>query len=371
MDNYGAELQAYALQYKLNKLGFDCENIDYPFYKNPEFRITKAGRSPFRIGLKNRIKEFLMRQFLRVKSYIGTAAERRRRERFQQFYQQTGHSSRRYLSIEELYRDKSKNYDVYIAGSDQIWNPRTPVSLAPYFLTFAPEGSRKISYASSFGVSSLAPEMFSQYNEWLKNLDAVSVRESSGADIVRAVSGREAEHVLDPTLLLDAEDWQNVMSVEAVPDYPYLLLYDLLSSREIVEFARKIAIQRKLKIIRICRSSWTPEEKGICNIADAGPAEFIGLFSSASFVVTNSFHGTVFSIIFKKEFYTVIPDIMSNSGRVASLLANVALTDRSIKASECSKVSGPGNDIDYAVVFEKLDNSRVRSLDFLIHAVEG
>lgn len=361
--NYGAELQAYALQRKLNDLGFDSENIDYPFYKNRDFRITSNNRSPFPIGLKNRLKEFILPITVRFQKSLLRSKYRKREANFERFYQTTKHSSRRYLSMLELYNDKTLKYDVYIAGSDQIWNPRAPISLAPYFLTFAPETACKISYASSFGVKDIPESYFPQYQEWFSNLNHISVRETSGIKLVEDMTGRNATQVLDPTLLLEAEEWKSI-AIPPACTQSYILLYDLLKSTEAIILAKHIAKEKGYRILRICRSAVMEHIDGVENIADAGPFEFLGLFMNASFVVTNSFHGTAFSIIFQQPFYTVIPCTMHNSSRIHSLLNLLELSHRQISAENIGNIEDFGQ-IDYSECQSRLKQAQMESLNFI------
>lgn len=366
--NYGAELQAYALQRAINIFGFDCENINYPFYKNPVHVKCFASKPDFKLSLQNRLKEFLFPLQQRFFEFYHVKMEQERNFSFNNFHcQHTRQSTIRYLSLNDLYISPPV-YDVYMVGSDQVWNPRCGTSLKPYFLTFAPPHAKKISYASSFGVTFLPPETIPQYATWLKDFDAISVREKSAVELVDKICGREAIQVLDPTLLLTPDDWLQVATNQPVFNEPYILLYDLLPSRPLVEFALHIARIKKLKILRICRSSGQKNDAGIHNLATAGPAEFLRAFADAAFVVTNSFHGTVFSLIFNKSFYAVIPDRMQNAGRIHSLLDLVGLQSRCVSESEVghADIATP---IDYSVVNTQLEAERAKSEAFLKNAL--
>lgn len=207
-DNYGAELQAYALQGKLNGMGVECENIDFPFYKNPAFHKFRCRRSEYSIGWRNQLKEILF-PFLRwLRGRKNRKLVQQRAERFQDFYLSTRRSKKRYLSVQELYADPPR-YDVYITGSDQVWNPRIPIAHAPFFLDFAPPAAPRIAYASSFGVEKLPSEAERFFRQWLMAYSHISVREQSSVDLIRKLTGKEAVHVLDPTLLLSGQRRKN------------------------------------------------------------------------------------------------------------------------------------------------------------------
>lgn len=141
----------------------------------------------------------------------------------------------------------------------------------------------------------------------MDNLDYISVREQSGVTLVKELSNKKVHLVLDPTLLLNKTDWSKVM--KQYPNMPskYILIYQLSDSKAIVELALKISKQYNLKVYRICKRAYAnTHNKGIINIADAGPAEFLSLICNATYIVTNSFHGTAFSINFNVPFYSIV-----------------------------------------------------------------
>lgn len=310
-NNFGAELQAYALQKKLQLMGYDAENIDYVFYKNPAHRKTNRSRPSFKLSLVNRVKELL---FPILKPFKANP-------KFEKFVSEHIKLSKSYVTMDALYADPPK-YDVYVVGSDQVWNPRTASNLEPYFLTFAPKGSRKISYASSFGVRNLPPSAYLKFSQWLEDFEAISVREEAGKKLAKNFAFCvEPECVVDPTLLLTAEDWSQVtdLNTEAQRhEGGYVLLYDLIASDGAVELARKWAKKLGVEVVRI-------------GDGDYGPAEFVSLFANAKAVVTTSFHGTAFSTIFQKPFYSVIPKGMTNASRIESLVGALGVSNRLLR----------------------------------------
>ena len=146
VDNYGAELQSFAFQYKLNKMGYDAENIDYLFYKNKRHKREAISRPFYSFPLKNRLKEVCLPKIEAFKSFFYRRAALRRKKGFEAFHQKYNkYSSKVYTSYSELYENVPE-YDVYCVGSDQVWSPSCYTSLHPYFLTFAPRYKKKISY---------------------------------------------------------------------------------------------------------------------------------------------------------------------------------------------------------------------------------
>ncbi len=362
VNNYGAELQAYALQKKLEMLGFDSEIIDYLYYKHPDYIFTKQARPLLNIGFMNNLKERAYPWIEKLTRFIHKQSPRRS-QRFDLFHlQHTRMSDKTYRSMDELYAAELP-YDVFMVGSDQVWSPRANVSLKPYFLTFAPDGKKTISYASSFGVATIPREAEGVYADCLKHIQHLSVREEQGVDIIRNLTGRKAEHVVDPTLLLTAEEWRRI-TIEPPIEKPYVLLYDLIHSPYAVDLALHIARLCGLSVVRICGAAKI-NRTGVVNIIDAGPAEFLGLFANAAYVVTNSFHGTAFSVNFHKPFFTVVPEGKANTSRLHSFIKTLVLDSRLV--SEGSPF--PSLDtlaLDFSEADTRLDNVRARSLDFLL-----
>lgn len=361
--NYGAELQAFATQYILNKMGYDAEIINYVFYKNSRHIKTKKSKPVFSFSLKQHLAEYLLPKIQKIKALLNKKQDQIRNSRFESFHKANTKFSKEYRTIEELYNNPPM-YDVYISGSDQIWNPDIYSSVKPYFLTFAPKNSKKISYASSFGKNFLQPIVAKKYSKWLNDYSAISTREVTGVKIINNL-GFNAECVLDPTLLLNNDEWRKVEKKQENIPQNYLLIYELISSKYLTNIAKHIAQHRGLKIVRICKDSYIEDsDNSIINIINAGPAEFVYLFSHATYIVTNSFHGTAFSINLCKDFNVVISSKRSNSNRQRNILNLTNLKDRLIEeGSDISNINC--SKIDYKLVTNLLDKEREKSLSFL------
>ena len=176
VNNYGAELQAFSLQYKLRKMGYQAEIINYLYYKNPDFVKEKKSLPLIKTTLKNKIKDFILKWLDIYSSSKHPVIAKLRKKRFNDFHKLNTKLSKTYTSYSQLY-DEVHEYDVYMVGSDQVWNPNNGTNLAPFFLTFAPKNSVKVSFASSFGVESISKQYYSQYKEWLNNIDFDSLIE--------------------------------------------------------------------------------------------------------------------------------------------------------------------------------------------------
>jgi hypothetical protein len=276
-------------------------------------------------------------------------------------------SPKLYFSLKDL-NQENHPYDVFIVGSDQVWNPRMNASMDPYFLSFVQPGKRRIAYGASFGVSNFSDEVKKVIKGQLDKFDAISMRETSGVQLVESLTGREAFPVVDPTLLLDESEWSQV-SVPPSVKGDYILIYELKYSRQLTRMATQLAIKLGIKkIIRLCGDGWQSRSNEVEDVLDAGPAEFVGLFQRASFVITNSLHGTLFSIIFRKPFYYVNPQGSQNSGRISELLELTGLEDRYIEERDVAKEESILK-IDYRETALRLKQMKVDSLAYLQRAI--
>lgn len=367
VNNYGAELQAMASLRVLQDMGgHHVEIIDYCYYKNWNFKDTRMSE-PFKpLGIKEKMMYRLKYRIINmlvanILPFICPSVKRRA-QRFARFHRDNTPMSRKYLSMPDLYQAKM-DYDVYVVGSDQVWNPSASSSIEPYFLTFAPKNAKKISFASSFGVSEIDDALRDRYRNLLANIDDISVREQVGANLVKSLTGRDATCVLDPTLMLDEEKWGKVMRI--YPDMPskYILVYQLLPSDTLPSLARKMAEDMNCPIYYLTKRAYcvnTP--RGMKVIKDAGPAEFVWLIKNASCVLTNSFHGTAFSVNFGTPFYAVLIPDRGGNARITSLLHSVGLMDRIIYEGE---VMPTFSDYDNRNVRIKLEEKRADSMFFL------
>ena len=229
------------------------------------------------------------------------------------------------------------NYDIYCVGSDQVWNYQKGYSILPFLLDFVPKGKKKIAFASSIGLSSLSVEANDIFKYYLSDFDALAVRESQASDLLSKLLHRKIDVVLDPTLLLTKKEWQKVADYNLCPKERYLLLYivTIKPCKYAIELAERIAKNKGLKIVRLFRSAATYGSKSsMINLPEAGPSDFIGLIENADFVVTNSFHGTVFSINFQIPFYTIIKSGKATNSRLHSVLEKLKMPNRLLTANE-------------------------------------
>ncbi len=356
--HYGAQLQAYAAMRALTELGHPCQIIDY----RPEYDA----------GLNDLFRKGGLRAHLtNVHTAAHLAAMRRRGARFDAFVSEhmvlTPH---RYTTYEQLC-NMPPDLDIFVAGSDQIWNPNIFPNKQfdpAYLLGFAGD-RRRMSYAPSFAVSKLPEDKAKQLKEYLEPFSALSVREKRGQALVERCTGRTAYVVLDPTLLLRREDWA---ALAQAPKYkkPYILCYFVSDPGAVASYAKALAERTGLPIVQLAGAR---RKINGCSemVYDAGPREFLGLFRNADYVVTNSFHGAVFSLQFGRPFFTAVsPKELVNptDSRIYSLLSRLGCADRIVGLESTADVEAP---MDYDTINAKLEDARADSLAYLKAAIEG
>lgn len=379
-DNYGAELQAFALQWKLNSLGYDAEVI------NLEKRNIDMKRNPDVImgAIKQRFKQegvfaivSIVRKFLETKKRITDedkykAINENKHKLFERFFENKVRHSEKYYTLDEISNATDLKYDVYIAGSDQIWNYIHTDRLDVYFLMFANKfKAKKISYAASVSIYDIPKKWRAAYKTYFENIDVLSVRELHGAELVSKYSNKKAEVVLDPTFLLTKEDWVREVANDCGVEGDYLLIYTLSGSPHIRKMAHDIARRLNLKVVNI-KSGYSDEpDDGTINVYEIGPAEWVGLWSKAKYVVTDSFHGTAFSINFNIPFTTLVnPNSMMNS-RVLSILKIMNLESRIVYDTLKGDLKPNDIALDFTETNRILKQWKEKSLKFLLHALNS
>lgn len=357
--NYGAALQAYALlkvlRDKYTQDNLQIEIIDY----NPGSFTGVKGCFNL-INIKD-IKSFL----IELESLILFHQFNKVEKSFRRFIQGKNNLSA-YAAVKN---DISNDYDILISGSDQIWNPGVTGGLDEAFYLNFPQipSVKKVAYASSFGGAKFKDEQLRKVINYLKDFDFLSCREKDGKEYIEEITGRDCEHVLDPSLLLDKNDWganiENVSSkIKNISDKKYLLIYRLSNSGLIYSCANEIAKKYGLKIYEIGRK--LRKEKCVDKVLKSvTPEEFLYLFKNAEYIVTNSFHGTAFSINFSKNFYSVLPP--GRTSRITSLAAVLGLEER-IATNTVSDIK----DIDYNCVNVKLSELREQSKKYLFESID-
>jgi hypothetical protein len=358
VSNYGSLLQAYALQCAIERLGFEPFHVDYIHRSEGAWEGCRAQLR----GSGRWNRNALTRAFYVLVRLPERLLEARKFARWR--------SSILRLSS-ECYRDDGALADrypsagVYCTGSDQVWNATARGTLDwNYFLSFLRPDVRRIAYASSFGRETLTQAEAVAAETHLSRYNAVSVRELSGVRILEAM-GVPAVRVLDPTFLLTADEW-SVLIPDRAPKRAYLLVYRLNASAAFDEYARRIAKARGLDLVRVTMKAHDAAGGGKPRILPE-VGDFLWYFKNAEIVITDSFHGTVFSIIFNTPFLEFLPGRFQI--RNLDILQLTGLTDRIV--DDPDDVSRADNQIDFAAVNEILTRERERSMQFLEAAIQG
>lgn len=340
--NYGAFLQAFALATYLNNKGYYARIIDYRKIPNSP-RIYK-----FPINLVYKL--YNLPRLFRYRRFISPLL-----------------SNIRYNTLKEL-DSFNEDFDVLISGSDQIWNPTCGGlhKLNPaYFLAFAPNDKyKKISYGSSIGSYIYNEKERLQIKKWLDGYAHLSTRETSGALQLTSFLNRPVEVVLDPSLLLTKNEWYQYSSNVKI-NVNYVLVYYIDELEEVVNYARVIADKYGLKVALI--TNMAKKYPGVdINIPHCGPSQFLWLFANATYIVTNSFHGTAFAVNFNKDFVSVIK--RNSPQRAQTLLKNVGLYERLLTSvDELDKITLK---VDFEEANKKLDILRNDSISYLLNSIE-
>ena len=357
INNYGAILQAFALNYYLNSLGYDAETIDFRTYRVAEsYKLF----SPIRSFMD------LVRTLFSL-PYLWKI--NKRHKRMKGFIQNNIKLSKGvYHSNSELYQ-ANLDYDYYICGSDQIWNTYCDNYDDAFILAFARNKGRRISYAASMGMPSIHENLQSKFRAELSDFNALSVRESNAVDVISQLSGKKTVHVMDPVFLLTQEQWKLIQNNNITIKKPYILFYavhgEIPGMRPYVQKLSKHFNIPVVVINKNLRELQYPNKK----CYDAGPAEFVSLIQGAKYVFTNSFHGSAFSILFHKKFqvYVAEPATKGTTSRIYSLLNTLGLSDRI--AFMDKDPSSMDHDINWDEVNERLTPMIESSKAFLDDAL--
>ncbi len=309
--NYGAALQTYALCRYLQSLP-GVSNVDIvDFYNRDVYKVLRNVRGG------NHIKTFLKRAL--ALPFVPLIKLRYKRE--ENFMNSSCTFTEKYRDFNE-FKSNIPPYDIYMTGSDQTFNVNSIYS--DYFFQNFPKIGERVSYASSMGINEYPIDKVNSIIKLLNGFDNITCRELTASKYLGSILNKPVDNVVDPTLLLSKEQW---MQISKLPhDENYLLVYDLNGGESLIQKARDVARILNLEIICLCAKARTPYQGVKKNIYSAGPQEFVGYFQKASFVMTDSFHGTMFSLIFDKPFRTFIA-VEKTSSRIRDILYQINLGD--------------------------------------------
>ena len=356
--NFGALLHAYALLRQLKNLGVDSYLIDFtPSTSLPKAAIKALKQKGIGYTLIQGLS-ILKQPFKQSTSLTGRQLEAKRKKKTLEFINSQFNLTKPIKNFEDLL---NLEFDVYIAGSDIIWSPKM-LNLEVYLLGFVRRG-KKVSYAASIA-ERIPANLCPVYRKHLLTFDRLSVREKTSALYLSECLGFEPEIVVDPTLLFTKEEWEKLCKKpENLPEKPYVLVYDLYRSDEIVPRIYKIAEENGLGII--CYNYKIARKYKIPSFYDFDPFEFLWLIKNSEFVIAASFHGTIFSVLFEKPFYSIDPNLLSC--RITDFLEMLSLDGRFVR--DPASINSLSFDIDFSEAKEIIKKRREDSIRFLKEAL--
>lgn len=346
-NNYGGLLQNYALQQVLKRLGHEVKTIDF------------VGRTSFTRYLLSICKQLLIailkRRRPQIRPYVAIPTFRN--PIMADFV--NNHLDR--TRIVHSYNKKivsEEHFEAVITGSDQVWRPIYNSCIEDMFLKFVPDSIKKIAYAASFGVDiwEYNAEQTETCAKYAKRLDAISVREATGVELCKTYLGVNAQHVLDPTILAGSEAYKPLLK-EKTEEQDYLFAYILDITPEKLAYVERMAKSKGLKVII----------RGADKNSTLSVEDWLSMIANSSMVVTDSFHGTVFSILFHKEFYSIV-NVVRGGTRFVSLLCPLGLEHRMGGVSQLQSLEL--SPVDWKQVDHILDSQRQDSINFLTNALK-
>ena len=349
--NYGAVLQTYALQNTVEKLGADAKVINYQCEK------VNSLYDPFP-KTKNAKKL--------ISNILWYKRKNHKKEEFEKFSDKyLKLTEKKYYTKKDL-EETNDMFDLFITGSDQIWRAESTNFDTTYFLDFVKDNRKKYSYAASFGSDKVEDKYKEEYAKMLNEYNMISVREKQGQSIVKDLINKEARIDLDPTFLLKKEDWQKI---EKKPNEQkrYIILFIIRKSEKIFRFAEKLAKQKDCELIYI--SNDRKKEVNAKYVGGISPEEWLGYIDNAEYVITNSFHGTAFSIIYQKNFFLELqPPPAKANARLENIMDMLGLREREIINGDNANIS---KQIDYIKVEKILEEQSTKSIEYLKEIIKG
>lgn len=367
--NYGGILQSYATLMKMDELGIDYEIIDYQHPSNFEYFKNAFPSLINKVTIYSKFRSFRKKVVKRFHSQYRKN-ESIRNEKFTSFicerFTKVSKPIRDYSDL----RDYAERFSDIIVGSDQMWLP-SGLGTGFYNLMFAPDNCNKIAYASSFGVSTIPKNQIEKTKEYLSRINYISVREESGQKIIKQLTGREVPVILDPTMIVSKEQWDECIPNRMIVKGDYIFCYFLGNNPNQRAEVKRLSQETNLKIVtlrHIDEFIRSDETFGDIGLYDVGPEEFINLIRHAKYICTDSFHGSVFSIIYHKQFISFnrfADGANSRNSRLETLFHNIGISRR-FKIDIIQEMLAP---IDYDKVDSRLSLLRSASHKYIVEAL--
>lgn len=376
--NYGSMLQALATQMALDKLGIENETINIEGFRSEIKKskikyFVKASLTSDILASKFGMAKTVARRKLIKDDY--SLKSRERSKLFDDFYKENFRLSKKYNSITELSSKCASNYSAVLVGSDQLWLPAN-IAADYYTLSFVPKNVNSVAYATSFGQSSLPSDISKNASVFLKNIKHIGVREESGQKLVKQLAGRDVPVVCDPTLLFSGEEWLKIQKIEPIITEPYILCYFLGNNPPHREFAKRLREATGLKIVALVNlDEYVKSDNDYADFTpyDVNPADFLNLIRNASYVCTDSFHCSVFSILYRKIFFTFrryTRNTKSSTNSRLDTLFNMVGIDNRIFYGDEDVINVLNQKIDFEYANGRLAKEREKGYEFIKEAIK-
>lgn len=349
--NYGSLLQTIATEASIEKLGYECEIIDYQrddedYHKIANVLVKKTKWN----------KNWALRLIYKV---VQSPKFKMMGKHFEKLRKGVINTTRVYHSLDELKKDKPIA-DIYMTGSDQVWGSIGDDIYDPaYFLDFINSDDICVSYAASFGKTNFTEEILADFQKQLEKYDVLTVREKSAVDIIKELGIKTVMQVLDPTLLHDSNYWSKMIQDEMPTDY--ILIYQLHNNAQMMEYAYELAKKTGLKLITMSSTVQHLTHRGSTHVFMPLLSEWLGYIKNARFMITDSFHGTAFAINFNTQFVNILPE--ETVTRNQSILELTGLQNRIV--TDYDGFSLFENRIDYGNVNSIIEKKRKESIKTL------
>lgn len=371
-NNYGGNLQAFALVYFLRKHGFDAEQISIPLHFTSLNKREKHNNVLFKMLNLKKVLRFITHKYEKfLRKTLLKHSINERKKAIEAFNLSIPHSKE---YNEESILLANNEYDCFIVGSDQVWN--LDWYFPPFFLDFVASDKVTISYAASLGYDTLSPESEHFFKQSLSNFDYISVREKESMSILQKLTKQPISLTLDPTYLLDCEDWISLCRINNIKG-KYVFCYFLGQDRGPRKVAKRYAKKNNLELVTIPHLNGVTKSDlffGKHKLYGVDPIDFITLVKDSECVITDSFHACVFSTIFKKNFYAFgRSGINKMSSRIRTLTEYFDCKDHFIENScnvslKCLDLLKP---IDYKKDHSLFNKIKVQSIFFLKKALSN
>lgn len=345
--NFGAMLQTYALHKKLLELNIDNEVIKY----NNDF-LAEHER-PIELKRQKDIHGI-------IRYFVLHRNQKRKYKKFIEFFDKKIASNGIEYNSKNI-QDITERYSQFLVGSDQVWNAEITNYDFNYLLDFVKNESKKTSYASSFGGYEIEKFVEKKYEKCLIEFSSILVRELDGKQMLEEKYGIKSSVVLDPTLLLEKEKWDCLLEKRIIKE-KYVLVYFIERNRLNFKRIKDFAKENGLKIIYL--QDFIKIEKGMKNVRDASPLDFINYIKYAEYVFTGSYHGLCFSLIYEKNVFMTISPAVKRQSRIDNLLQEIGLSFKDVSFDNVGKEK-----LNFLEIEKRLKKSRDKSIELLKESV--